>query len=41
MKNGKASGIDGIRSELMKYIIKDEQIKNIQQNAIITYYKKR
>ena len=27
MKNGKAAGIDGIRSELMKYIIKDEKIR--------------
>ena len=27
MKNGKASGIDGIKSELMKYIIKDEEIR--------------
>ena len=27
MKNGKASGIDGISAELMKFIIKDEEIR--------------
>ena len=27
MKNGKASGIDGISAELMKFLIKDDQIK--------------
>ena len=27
MRNGKAAGIDGIKSELMKYIIKDEEIR--------------
>ena len=28
MKNGKASGIDGISTEIMKFLIKDEDIKN-------------
>ena len=27
MKNGKASGIDGISAEIMKFLIKDEEIK--------------
>ena len=27
MKNGKAAGVDGIRSELMKYLMKDEEIR--------------
>ena len=27
MKNGKASGIDGIRAEIMKFLIKDEEIR--------------
>ena len=27
MKNGKASGIDGISAELMKFLIKDEEIR--------------
>ena len=27
MRNGKAAGIDGIKSELMKFIIKDDKIK--------------
>ena len=27
MRNGRAAGIDGIRSEVMKFIIKDETIK--------------
>ena len=27
MKNGKASGIDGISVEIMKFLIKDEEIK--------------
>ena len=27
MRNGRAAGIDGIRSEMMKFIIKDETIK--------------
>ena len=26
MRNGRAAGIDGIRSEMMKFIIKDETI---------------
>ena len=28
MKNGKATGIDGISTELMKHMIKDDEIKN-------------
>ena len=27
MRNGKAAGIDGIKTELMKFIIKDETIR--------------
>ena len=27
MRNGKAAGVDGIKSELMKYIMKDEKIR--------------
>ena len=27
MRNGKAAGVDGIKSELMKYIIKDDEIR--------------
>ena len=27
MRNGKAAGIDGIKSELMKYIIRDDDIR--------------
>ena len=27
MKNGKASGIDGISAEIMKFLIKDEEIR--------------
>ena len=27
MKKGKASGIDGISTEIMKFLIKDEEIK--------------
>ena len=27
MKNGKTSGIDGISAEIMKFLIKDEEIK--------------
>ena len=27
MRNGKAAGIDGIKSKLMKYIIKDDDIR--------------
>ena len=27
MKNGKASGIDGISTEIMKFLIKDEEIR--------------
>ena len=27
MRNGRAAGIDGIRSELMKFIVKDETIR--------------
>ena len=34
MKNGKASGIDGIKSEIMKYIIKDEKIKKIHNKML-------
>ena len=37
MRNGKAAGIDGIKSELMRYIIKDDDIKNTQQNFLIVY----
>ena len=37
MRNGKAAGVDGIKSELMKYIMKDEKIRNIPRNALITY----
>ena len=29
MKNGKATGVDGVSAELMKYIIKNENIKSI------------
>ena len=28
MRNGKAAGVDGIRSELMKFIMKDKKNQN-------------
>ena len=33
MRNGRAAGIDGIRSEMMKFIIKDETIKKYITNC--------
>ena len=37
MRNVRAAGIDGIRSERMKFIIKDETIKNTLQNVTIAF----
>ena len=36
MKNGKVAVIVGIKSELMKYIIKDDEIRK-QLNVLTTY----
>ena len=37
MRNGKAAGVDEIKSELMKYLIKDEEIRNILPNVLTVY----
>ena len=35
MRNGKAAGVDGIKSELRKYIIKDDEIKKHTTKCLV------